>query len=298
MYLPTASVPSLPPPGAPMVAPMRKPSLAKDILIGVAIAAVVLGLFAAGKYFVFGDKPGPKSGKAKAAATGTIALAVGGKGPATVYVNGEEEGVVEGDSLTLTVDAGKYELKVVRAGHPPCEQRISVDAKEVKVVSCPFTDPPTRGQLVLAGIEKDHVVFVDDEEISREAAREPIQLVPDIPHHVQVRKGDKVVLELDGLSVSSGKVVRKAIGADGLARQPAPASSVGYLLADTTPPARVLVDGKDTGLTTPVTARDKIPLAPGKHAVTFVVGAEQFKTDVTIEPGKDKNLRRDLPIKK
>jgi hypothetical protein len=196
--------------------------------------------------------------------------------------------------MTLIVDAGNHELKVVRAGLPPCERRVSVEAKAVEVVTCSFNEPPPRGQLVLEGIRDDHIVFVDDEEISREAAREPIPLVPDTPHHVEVRRGDTIVLSLDKLSVASGKVVRKAI-VEGAAA-PGRSSNVGYLLADTIPPARVLIDGKDTGLTTPITAKDRIPLAAGQHRVSFIVGSQSIDVPVMIEAGKNKQLRRDLPV--
>jgi hypothetical protein len=291
MFGPTAHVLSLPPPTVG-VGQSRRPSLAKDIMIGVAIAAVVLCLFAAGKYLVFAEDAGPRSGNARAAASGTIALAIGGRGKATVFLDGQDQGVVDGDSLTLTVVAGDHQVRVVRDGVPPCERRISVDAKEVEVVSCPFTEPPARGQLVLDGIGDADTVFLDDEEISREAAREPIQLVPDTPHDVVVKRGDLRIFELRGIRVSSGKVMRKSIARDG-ART---AGDVGYLIADTTPPARVLVDGVDTGLTTPITAREKLPLSPGKHEVTFVVGSRSTRVEVNITAGKDRSVRRELPV--
>jgi len=72
----------------------RKPSLGKDIAIGVGIAAIVLGGFYAGKELFFGDSA-RRTGSPSSETKGTIALAVGGTGPATVYVDGVEKGWAE-----------------------------------------------------------------------------------------------------------------------------------------------------------------------------------------------------------
>ena len=45
--------------------------------------------------------------------------------------------------------------------------------------------------------------------------------------------------------------------------------------------AKILVDGKDTGKTTPVAPRSKIPLKPGRHKITFVVDGKKFNYRVT-----------------
>ncbi len=68
----------------------------------------------------------------------------------------------------------------------------------------------------------------------------------------------------------------------------------GFLVANTQPWAKVIIDGKDTGKTTPIAPRSKIPLKPGKHKVTFVANGKKYDFDVQIKPGEDFRLIRQL----
>jgi hypothetical protein len=70
----------------------------------------------------------------------------------------------------------------------------------------------------------------------------------------------------------------------------------GYLVAYTTPWAKVSIDGKDTGKMTPIAPRAKIALPPGKHKVTFVVGRESWSYTVTIKAGETSKITKDLPV--
>ncbi|HEX2573885.1 MAG TPA: PEGA domain-containing protein, partial [Polyangia bacterium] len=65
-----------------------------------------------------------------------------------------------------------------------------------------------------------------------------------------------------------------------------PAGEDGYLIANTQPWAKVIIDGKDTGKTTPIAPRSKIPLKPGKHTVTFVANGRNYNFDITIKAGE------------
>ena len=80
---------------------------------------------------------------------------------------------------------------------------------------------------------------------------------------------------------------------------PAPAASSssdkeGFLIANSQPYARVFVDNKDTGKTTPIAPRDRIPLKPGKHSVTFVTNSKRLSFDVVIRAGEEYKLVRNL----
>jgi hypothetical protein len=68
----------------------------------------------------------------------------------------------------------------------------------------------------------------------------------------------------------------------------------GFLVANTQPWAKVFIDGKDTGKTTPIAPRSKIALKPGKHVVTFVANGKKFNFDVTIKPAEDTRLIKQL----
>ena len=70
----------------------------------------------------------------------------------------------------------------------------------------------------------------------------------------------------------------------------------GFLVANTKPWAKVLVDGRDTGKTTPILPRAKIAIKPGKHKVTFVVGGKKFHYNVNIVAGETARLIKKLPV--
>ena len=73
------------------------------------------------------------------------------------------------------------------------------------------------------------------------------------------------------------------------------ANDPGFLVANTQPWAKVLIDGKDTGKTTPIAPRSKIALKPGKHVVTFVVAnGKQYTFDVVIKSAHDTRLIKQL----
>jgi len=70
---------------------------------------------------------------------------------------------------------------------------------------------------------------------------------------------------------------------------------VGYLIAATSPVARVQIDGRETGRWTPVPPANPIALAAGDHTVEFVTASGQkLEEQVTIEAGKTKSLIRKL----
>jgi len=59
--------------------------------------------------------------------------------------------------------------------------------------------------------------------------------------------------------------------------------------------ARIIIDGQDTGKSTPVSEFSKIPLSPGEHLVTLKSGAAQKEARVVIEEGKTTRLKVKLP---
>jgi hypothetical protein len=82
---------------------------------------------------------------------------------------------------------------------------------------------------------------------------------------------------------------------------PPPLTNAGYLCVYSTPWARVHIDGKDTGRTTPITPRSRLTLAAGNHKIMFVVatagGDEKFTFTITIKPGETLKLHKQLPVR-
>jgi serine/threonine protein kinase len=70
--------------------------------------------------------------------------------------------------------------------------------------------------------------------------------------------------------------------------------SDGYLIANTQPFARVVIDGKDTGKSTPIAPKSKVPLRAGKHVVSFIYEGKQFDYEILVRAGEDTRLIRKL----
>jgi hypothetical protein len=187
------------PPSASQVAPAPqpgrrrgRPAVGRDVAIGCAIAALVLAGFISAKFLLFGDEP---RASAEAAAQGTVMVTVEGAQPAEVAIDNVLAGAVSGDA-PLTVNAvqpGERVVRVTRTGSPPCEQKVTVAGNKIEVVRCAFAAPAASGRLVLSGVADAQRVYVDDQEITAEAAREPIPLTASTPHSVVIKAGDRVV---------------------------------------------------------------------------------------------------------
>ena len=68
----------------------------------------------------------------------------------------------------------------------------------------------------------------------------------------------------------------------------------GHLVAYTKPYARLFIDGKDTHRSTPITPREWIPLAPGRHTVTFDVDGRRYTYPINVAPGEVVRMTKDL----
>jgi serine/threonine protein kinase len=84
------------------------------------------------------------------------------------------------------------------------------------------------------------------------------------------------------------KTIRASLKPVGTPKEsPVKKGKKGFLIASTKPWAKVIIDGRDTGMFTPVPMNKKIELSPGIHKVTFKTSSGKTKTvSVTIEPGK------------
>jgi eukaryotic-like serine/threonine-protein kinase len=306
---------------------MLSRGLMRDLGIGAGVAVLVLGLVVGGRFVLGGSRPPVV---VEAAPAGTIVVAAADRGGGEVYVNGEKRGdlVPNAEPMTLDgLDDGNYEITVKRGGVPDCKRSLRLDARHPEVVICHFEPPPVaHGKLVLHLATVGATVLVDNQEISAEAASEPLELAPRVEHTITVQREGYVPQQLR-LVLAEGESQERTITLEPVpepkrsARPPkpksepepeqapaptpvaatpdaAPAASeeVGYLIANTTPYAKVLIDAHDTGKMTPIAPRAKIPLKPGKHTVTFVVGEDSFDYPIVIEAGRDHRLIKTLPV--
>jgi len=81
--------------------------------------------------------------------------------------------------------------------------------------------------------------------------------------------------------------VRNGIGLDQLTGED------GYVVLASTPSSKILIDGQDTGLVTPITGH-QLPLTPGKHKVTFLLGDDRYTYAVNVRAGETVSLDKNL----
>lgn len=301
-----------PPPGGTLV---------RDVAIGAG-AAVLLAAMVAGAYFLGTRVLGRRVARpvpAQVAASCTLVVATTDGGDGDVYLNGERRGAIRnGEPLTLEgLPSGVMQVKVKRAGAPDCDKSETLDSRLPHVVTCHFA---ATGTVLLTVLTDGATVLVDKQEISADAAREPLILAAGGPHEITVRKdgfepqslsvtvkagevqGERVELKpLPAPPPPHGRRSSRESPPDRGAAAPAvaadPEAAPGFLIADTTPWARVILDGTDTNKMTPIAAPAKISLAAGKHTVTFVVDNQRFSYTIMVEPGQDYILKKQLPVR-
>jgi hypothetical protein len=124
------------------------------------------------------------------------------------------------------------------------------------------------------------------------------------PHVVENQRND----EKAAASAGKKKVVKKKQPDRGYAHwtqdtfdrivggEPEPAAAVGWLTTDTTDgPYRLLIDGRDAGLSAPIPPDRPLPLKPGQRRITFVRGPHRKALLVTIVDGQTAALRLPNP---
>jgi serine/threonine protein kinase len=348
-----------------------RPSMGKDILIGVLVAMVViLGIVL---FKVFSTRG--------AASTATLVVTATPPREAEVYLDGERKGQMKsGVPFTLKeLAAGQEHRILVRAeGLDPVIQAVTLAAGDVKVVSIAFKVPKESGHLQLRVTPSSSKVQVNGAEVSSQAAAQPLELKAGKVHEIRIsqegykeevfklelKPGERLERTVSLEPTKGAKPEPKAVAkkeepkpepkAVAKKEEPRPApkpepvakkeptpklvkketprpepkpkvvkketprpepkpklakketpkpeavakgeGGEGFLVANTVPWAKVLVDGKDTGKTTPIAPRSAIPLKAGKHKVTFDVDGKQFHFPITITAGQTTRLIKKLTV--
>jgi serine/threonine protein kinase len=113
-------------------------------------------------------------------------------------------------------------------------------------------------------------------------------LPPQRDHVEVVRINAKLDAPASGTGPKAAEVGRSRVD------EATPSASVGYLVAETQPPAKIFIDGRDSGRRTPLTSKNRLPLRPGHHVVTFVVGTNRYGYEVNVVAGQEVKLVRKL----
>ncbi len=316
--------------------PVVVPASAKRVvrrnewLVASGVAALALAVVLGGWLF-FGRRTSRVN-----LAKGTLVIA-SAEG-AEVFLNGiRRSDIKAGEPALEQLAPGDYEIVAKHAGSPDFVQRITLSSGGTASVFARFESTTKIATLKLSVTTDDARVFLDGQEISQEAANEPLRLSSETNHEVQVKR-EGFAEERFSVNLKAGETTertitlkpggstpkkdsqrsaskgyepkssapedepgpKKSAGSASLLdddeedHSPAPSSDeTGFLMASTTPFARVLIDNKDINKMTPM---PKYALPTGKHTVTFVVGSERFPFSIQIEAGKITRLVKPLPV--
>jgi hypothetical protein len=313
----------------------KRSTLVRDILIGVAIAALVLGGFFIVKIFILDKKD-----EAPAATTSTIAtIHIGMAAGVTADLLVDEKKIATVmDGQDIPVSAGRRHVVLVGPGGGKCEVNVTLEAGKTTPLKCqleskvPATGSgagsaagsaaPTAGSgagsaapaagsaapaagsgagsgagsaAPKAGTASVVVPPVTPPTTADKTVAHPTTPTPptstktDTKASSETKKTDiaKTETKLDKQTMPETKADKKKT--DVLADT----SGKGYLAITSKPTAHILVDGVDSGLSTPISGK-ALSMAPGQHKITFVMGDDRYTFPVTIVAGKTEQLDKDL----
>jgi eukaryotic-like serine/threonine-protein kinase len=308
----------------------KRSTLVRDILIGVAIAALVLGGFFIVKIFILDKKD-----EAPAATTSTIAtIHIGMAAGVTADLLVDEKKIATVmDGQDIPVSAGRRHVVLVGPGGGKCEVNVTLEAGKTTPLKCQLESKvpgagsdagsdagsaapaagsaagsaaPAAGSAAGSGagssapkagtaaVVVPPVTPTTDKTVTHPTTpvTPPTSTKTDTKASSETKKTDiaKTDTKLDKTSTQTmpetkTDKTKKTDAAD--------SSGKGYLAITSKPTAHILVDGVDSGLSTPISGK-ALSMAPGKHKITFVMGDDRYTFPVTIVAGKTEQLDKDL----
>jgi eukaryotic-like serine/threonine-protein kinase len=348
----------------PPVTAAKRSSIVRDVAIGVAIAALVLGGFLVVKFLILDERTAAPPAPASAIATIRLELPEA-ISAAELFVDDRRIATV-GDKQEISITAGQRKVKLVGPKGALCEKQMMLAAGKVTTLDCAIdasapasagasakpadaapsmpsvgsastsvgpastsgtgsaTTPPVGSGSAAAVDDKAKAATAVDDKAKPAAAVDdkakpataaddkakpadkpavdakpaPKTDKPRQPERPKVERQAKPPTEEDPLGKLQGG--SKPGDAKPETKKPgeparAAADAKGYLAVISKPVAKIFVDGVDTGLSTPISGQS-LPLAPGKHRVTFVINNDKDRITfvVTIKPGEITTLQKDL----
>jgi len=343
---------------APVVEGRKKSSIGRDVAIGVAIAAVVLGGFLAVKFLVL-DSETAKPAAGSGSGIATIEVSMPPNINADLFLDGSKEKVaVVANGQKIPVTAGQRKVRIVAPNGQFCDQEIKLPPSKTTIVECPLLrggpgpgsagsasgsgsagsaagsaaastidvvmPPNIKGDLFIDGTKFGSVGA--GQKVPTTAGKHKLRLVAgtavceqelelaatktttlDCKQLKTSKPADKAMTPTDKPDKPTDKPIDKTVKptdkrpkpADKMPVEENPADKAasigekGYLNVYSKPSAKISIDGKDTGFSTPISGRT-LPLLPGKHKVTFTIGGDRFTFSVTIKSGSTETLSKDL----
>jgi hypothetical protein len=336
----------------------KRSTLIRDILIGVAIAALVLGGFFVVKIFIL-DKNDDAQPTTTTSTIATIHISMAAGITADLIVDDKKIATVR-DGLDVPVSAGQRHVVLAGPNGGKCETNVKLEAGKTTPLKCQLTAPPppppetgsatgsavapaatgsagsaatpastgsaatpapatgsgagsaakaatastattqSSSSTTTAAIDKSGErptrstagggAEVVDKTITRPATPKTETKVATAEPKTEAKTEAKIEPKIDATRTAP-KTDKKIEAVDPKAT--ADTSGKGYLVITSKPSAKIAIDGVDTGRSTPISGTS-MPLAPGKHKVTFIMGDDRYTFPVTIGAGKTERLDKDL----
>jgi serine/threonine protein kinase len=289
----------------------KRSTLMRDIAIGVAIAAVVLGGFFVVKFVIL-DKSEPPAPKPTIA---TIRLSMTPGVAADLFVDDKKIGAVS-DKQEIPVTAGNRHVALVGPNGTKCDEQVTLEAGKTTTLECKITAAAgsAAGSAALAtGSNAGSAVIAPTAAGSNAGSAAPTSPMAGSAATVPAPQTNAAALttapkpdvakveppkpDVDKTVAKPVKVEPPKVKTEPTARpevaKTADAGGKGYLMITSKPSARIAVDGVDTGLSTPISGK-ALSLTPGKHKITFIMGDDRYTFPVTITGGQSQSMNKDL----
>ena len=293
---------------APVEGP-KKSSIGRDVAIGVAIAAVVLGGFLAVKFLILDDDTeSTSSTESPTSSIATLRIEMPPNMTADLFLDGAtvRDANVH-NNAEIPVTAGQRKIKILAKSGQRCEQEVKLVAGKTTTVVCvmhvgsgsdgsagaetgtgsaakvadPTKTPDTGSATKLADKQPDPTKS-PDKAIPPDPTKSPDKTVKTPDPTKQPDKTPDKTVKIKGPD--------KMPPEDNPADKAAALGTKGTLSVTSSPKAKIAIDGVDTGQSTPL----KVPLSPGKHKVAFTLGTTKVTFSVTIKAGEITSLYKEL----
>ncbi len=305
----------------------KKSTLMRDIGIGVGIAALVLVGFLVVKMVILDDSGNAAPKAATGAKFATVKLSMPTSMTAEMFVDGTRVGTVAHDQ-TVGVSAGLKHIKLVGNNGLTCDdQKVKLEAGKTTTLECGFNagsgsaagsatvqtgsagSAGSATQVATAGSGAGSAAGAG----SGSATKTEVKTGDKTGEKTEVKTGEKTgtgtgsaTTTKTGTGTGSGSTTKTGTGTTtktgtgsgsttktNTKTEKPDDPTKGYLQVFSKPPAKILVDGNETGLKTPVSGHS-LPLSPGKHKITFVIGDDRFTYPVMIKAGATETMTKDL----
>jgi len=319
----------------------KRSTLIRDILIGVAIAALVLGGFFVVKIFIL-DKKDDAQPTTTTSTIATIHISMAAGITADLIVDDKKIATVR-DGLDVPVSAGQRHVVLAGPNGGKCETNVKLEAGKTTPLKCQLTAPPPpppadtgsatgsagsaapaatgsagsavtpasagsaatpppatgsgAGSAVKTGTTASAATTQSSSSTTTASIDKSIdKSVDKTVTRPATPKTETKVATAEPKTEPKIDATRKTDTpkrVEAADPKPADTSGKGYLVITSKPSAKIAIDGVETGRSTPISGTS-MPLSPGKHKVTFIMGDDRYTFPVTIGAGKTERLDKDL----